>query len=275
MAKTIPAGLADIADRISSTKFDLDIYRQAGVFVIRGLIPPAIMAGWQQEWRDFQASKLQDRKVNKANPVDLAEALPGGLATLYKEPLLIALMQQIYGENVGLFGHRFVIKDKFSRDKVFLHQDSCYQIGTLNKCSLFVPLSVADKDNGAMMFHLGSHRLGFLGDAGEIDLDAFDMQWPVATPALEPGDVAVMDSHVWHASWPNTNGVDRILAQITVQPADDPSSLELVSGSWQTDVFFPGRDITRFFRNSRVRRNIAYEKERAERAAALAESGKA
>ncbi|HEX3638537.1 MAG TPA: phytanoyl-CoA dioxygenase family protein, partial [Paraburkholderia sp.] len=171
--------------------------------------------------------------------------------------------QRIFGEHVALYNHRFVIKDKFSSSKVFLHQDSCYHLGNHNKCSLFVPLSAVDPDNGGMSFHLGSHRLGSLGDAGEINPESFEIKWPKVTPELQPGDFVIMNSSLWHESGPNVSGVNRIMADIIVQPADDPTGKALLSGSWQTDIFYSPENCIRYFVNSRVLKIIKYEKERA------------
>lgn len=259
--KITPDGLVELAEKISSETFDLDVYRRAGCFVVRSAIPSDVVRMWQREWETFYLTLQADRNVNKFNPVALNEQPTGPLATLYREPALVRVMQMIHGQNVALYNHRFVIKDKFSTGKVFLHQDSCYHLGNLNKCSFFVPLSAAGADNGGMTFHLGSHRLGLLGDAGEINPDSFDFVWPKLTPELEPGDFVVMNSALWHESGPNISGRDRIMADTIVQPADDPTGSELISGEWQTDIFYSHHNCIRYFSNSRVLRNMQYQKE--------------
>ncbi|HTH94757.1 MAG TPA: phytanoyl-CoA dioxygenase family protein [Rhodocyclaceae bacterium] len=264
--KKIPASVEKVLGRIDSTVFDLEVFRTAGVFVLRGALPPQVVLEWQKTWQHFYDAKLRDgRPVNQANPVAMTEELPDLLAQMYMEPTMVRVMQQIHGEHIALFDHRFVIKDQFSRGKVFLHQDSCYQLGTLNKCTFFTPLSIANHDNGAMRFYVGSHKLGFLGDAGEINPDAFDVQWPVICPDLQPGDFVVMHSSLWHDSVENMSGINRILAATTFQPADDPTGKALIAGEWQTDVFYSPENCIRYFTNSRSLRNIRYEKERAER----------
>ncbi|MCX5541462.1 phytanoyl-CoA dioxygenase family protein [Paraburkholderia sp. CNPSo 3076] len=259
--KAIPAGLTELVSRVSSETFDLDVYRRAGCFVVRGAIPAAVVREWQAEWDAFYQTIQAGRDVNKANPVALAEQPTGPLAEMYREPALVDVMRTLFGEHVALYNHRFVIKDRFSTGKVFLHQDSCYHLGNVNKCSFFVPLTHADKDNGAMTFHVGSHRLGFLGDAGEINPDSFEVEWPKITPELSPGDFVVMNSALWHESGPNTSGRDRVLADTIVQPADDPTGEALICGEWQTDIFFSHHNCIRYFANSRVLRNMRYEKE--------------
>lgn len=170
---------------------------------MRNAVPQEVVDAWKNEWNSFHTSVMEKgRDVNRANPVSLTEQLPDGLAHMYREPVFADTLKPLMGAHIALYNHRFVIKDVSSQNKVFLHQDSCYHAGNLNKWSLFVPLSVVDKDNGGLTFHVGSHRLGVLGDAGEIDPSSFGVRWPTVTPELAPGDFVVMDSYLWHESGP-------------------------------------------------------------------------
>lgn len=246
----------------SAEKFDPEVFRETGFFIMRNAIAADVVKQWQREWDTFYDEQLRSgRNVNRANPVALTEQLPGSLGSMYREPIFAQTLKSLFGEHIALYNHRFVIKDSFSRDKVFLHQDCCYHLGNLNKCSVFVPLSMVNKDNGGMSFHAGSHKLGFLGDAGEINPDAFDIAWPKITPELYPGDFVIMSSSLWHESGPNTNGVNRIMADMIMQPADDPTGKELLSGEWQTDFFYSPLNCIRYFSNSRVLKIIKHEKE--------------
>lgn len=246
----------------SGQVFEPAVFKETGFFIMRNAIPDVVIKSWQNEWDVFYDTQLKaGRNVNRSNPVALTEQLPGALATMYREPIFAETLKHVFGEHVALYSHRFVIKDAYSADKVFLHQDSCYHLGNLNKCSVFVPLSVANENNGGLSFYAGSHKMGFLGDAGEIDPDSFDMVWPKVTPELNPGDFVIMNSSLWHESGPNRNGVNRILADMIMQPADDPTGKELLSGTWQTDFFYSPLNCIRYFANSRVLKIIRYEKE--------------
>jgi Phytanoyl-CoA dioxygenase (PhyH) len=248
---------------LESEKFDASLFQKAGVFVVRNAIRKEIVQGWQAEWDHFYDSTLRDgRNVNRANPVALTEMLPEKLGSMYYEPELVEILKLVFGQNVALYNHRFVIKDRFSAGKVFLHQDSCYHLGNLNKCSIFTPLSIVNAENGAMTFHVGSHKLGVLGDAGEIEPASFNIKWQKLTPELNPGDIVVMNSSLWHESGPNTSGIPRIMADTIVQPADDPTGKELLCGEWQTDVFYSIQNHVKYFVNSRILKLIKYEKER-------------
>jgi hypothetical protein len=263
--------LNDLVSDISSETFCPEVFRKTGVFVVRNAVPRDVVEAWQSEWKVFYAQVLQKgRDVNRANPVSLNEQLPEGLAHMYREPVFANTLKPLMGDHIALYNHRFVIKDALSSNKVFLHQDSCYHAGNVNKCSVFVPLSIANKDNGSLTFHLGSHKLGVLGDAGEINPASFDVQWPTVTPELSPGDFIIMDSRLWHESGPNTSGIDRVMADMIIQPADDPTGQELISGEWQTDIFYSPKNLTRHFVNSRILKIVRYEKELAQlRAEAL------
>jgi hypothetical protein len=250
---------------LSSGTFNVDVFRKTGVFVVRNAVPRAVVEAWQDEWKSFYSVVLEKgRDVNRANPVSLNEQLPEGLAHLYRESVFANTLKPLMGEHIALYNHRFVIKDALSANKVFLHQDSCYHAGNSNKCSVFVAISAVNKDNGGMTFHVGSHALGSLGDAGEINPASFEVQWPTVTPELAPGDFVIMDSRLWHESGPNVSGVDRIMADMIIQPADDPTGQELICGEWQTNLFFSPKDITRHFVNSRILKIVKYERELAQ-----------
>lgn len=250
-----PELIFNLIDRIDSTKFDKDVFEKTGLFIIRNALPKELVQEWKEEWDKFYEQSLSDgRNVNVNNPVDLKEKLPEKLAAIYKNDILLDFAEQVFGENVALLNHRFVIKDKFSRGEVFLHHDFCYHIGFPTKASFFVPISYAGKANGGLTFYLGTHRYGYLGDAGEIDPDQFQDVWPQVTPELQPGDFAIMNSLLWHKSGINEAGIDRIVADIIYQPSNDPSGKELVRGEWQTDVFIQHENIVKFFKTSRVKK---------------------
>lgn len=238
---------------IESPIFNKKAYNKYGVYIVRNVIPENLVKEWQSEWDDFYKNNLsKGRDVHKANPVALKEQLPSKLSKMYRNEILINLAKQVHGDNIALYNHRFVIKDKFSLDKVFLHQDSCYHLGYLNKCSFFVPLSISNESNGGLSFYLGSHKCGFLGDAGEINTEGFEIKFKKITPEVNPGDVIIMNSHTWHESGPNISKIDRILADIHYQPSDDPTGKELLSGKWETDFWYSMEDPTKYFKNSRI-----------------------
>jgi len=257
MAHNSPKFIESLIPQIEGTKFNKEIFDKTGLFIMRNVIPEDLMKEWQTEWNSFyQKSLSSGRNVNVNNPVDLKEQLPEKLSMIYKNDILLDIAEQVFGKNVALLNERFVIKDKFSPGEVFLHHDFCYHIGLPNKASFFVPLSYAGGKNGGLTFYLGTHNYGYLGDAGEIDPEQFTDKWPAVTPELQPGDFAIMNSLLWHKSGINEAGIDRIVADIIYQPANDPSGKELVRGEWQTDIFIAHENITKFFKTSRVKKII-------------------
>ena len=223
-----PEQVAALVPACDALVFDAEVFRTVGAFVVRDLFPAATVAAWQAAWGEFQANMLAVRKVG-FNKVAVEEPLPPVLATMYESDHHRAVARKLFGEDVGLYNHRFVIKDQFSRDPVFLHHDYCYQLGLPEKASFFTPLSACGRENGGLEFFLGTHQYGYLGDAGEIDPNAFPA-WPTILPELNPGDLVVMDSSTWHRSGPHLGGPDRILADTIIQPASDPSTVAMVCG---------------------------------------------
>ena len=119
-----PKFVAKLVDQIESTKFDKDIFEKLGLFIIKNAIPPTLIKDWQEEWDNFYVKNLlNSRNVNVYNPVELQEKLPEKLSLIYKSDILLNHVEEVFGENIALYNHRFVIKDKFSPGEVFLHHD--------------------------------------------------------------------------------------------------------------------------------------------------------
>lgn len=227
---TIPADIENAIALADMERLSVDNYRLLGVAVLRRCISPATIRSWQQAWAAFQRGSIgAGRKVNPFNPVVLNEGVEGELAAIYRHPELLDIMQQVYPD-LGIFGQRFVIKDRQSRTPVFLHQDYGYDLGWPEKTSVFLPLSEMTAENGGLYFLPGTHHAGFLGDAGEIDLEKLAPGWPVLAPSLAPGDIVLMHECTWHGSGVHQSGPDRIVVQIQYQPASDPSTTETLRG---------------------------------------------
>ena len=251
--------IGDIRDLIlkaDSEKLSPDIYRETGFFIVRQAIPEDRIRLWQREWNRFYRGELAgDRTVDRFNPVHLHEKLPPVLAEIHKCAELLDVMQLLYPD-LALFMQRFVIKDHNSRTPVFAHNDFCYDYGWPEKTTVFIPLSVSNKENGGISFYPGTHHFGYLGDAGELNTEIIGPDWPLVCPTLEPGDIALCHTCTWHCSPPHVSGPDRILVQATFQPASDPSSTALLRGEWRTRYRLSALPRDKFFvrcRSSRLR----------------------
>ena len=82
-----------------------------------------------------------------------------------------------------------------------------------------------------MYLYPGTHRFGYLGDAGSINAEVPPSVWPVITPELEPGDFMLMRFLTWHGSGPFVSGDERVMTDFIYQPASDPSTREVVRGN--------------------------------------------
>ncbi len=216
---------------IDSKFFSNEIFNLFGIFVIRSAFKKEEISFWQNTWNKFYDTNLIGREVNQFNPVELLEEIPNELFEISKHEKILNIMEMIHGENIGLFKTRFVIKDSHSRNhKVPLHDDYSYQIGWPNKTSVFLAINHANEDNGGMRFYPGTHKFGYLGDAGEIKKEIICKGWPSLLPSLNPGDFAIMNSSIWHESGPYKHGPDRIITDFIYQSSEDYSTKEIVRG---------------------------------------------
>lgn len=232
-----------VTNQIEGLTFDKEIFKEAGVFIIRNAIPQDVIHDIQNEWTHFYTKLNEEnsgRIVDKNNFVNFADNLPESLDNFYKSDAVVKIAKEVIGENVALYNHRIVMKDKKSDHKVFLHQDFCYHIGFPQKCNVFIPVFDCGANEGGMSYHLGSHQYGYLGDAGEINPEKF-VQWEKVTPELKAGDVVVMNSLTWHESGPNISDNNRVLFDTIIQPSNDPSGIDLIAGEWETDFWIEDR----------------------------------
>jgi hypothetical protein len=254
MQANFSAEMRDLLPRADAEVLSTDVYNRAGLFVLRRGVPASTVSNWQRAWQEF-AQQFVQRKVDPFNPVVVHEDMPNVLADIHRDPAILDVMAQVYPD-LALYQQRFVIKDAQSRTPVFIHQDFGYDHGWPEKTALFIPLSTANEDNGGLRLYPGTHRMGYLGDTGEINVGIIDPDWPWVCPSLEPGDLLLMHECTWHGSGPHVRGVDRILVQATFQPASDPTGVALLRG--KSDAPFnvgalPREDIFIRSRASRLR----------------------
>ena len=246
--------LGQALSRIDGSRLDTDVYRDLGVLIVRNVIPHTVMDQWIGAWKAFQSTVLAEgRRLDPYNRVALDEPVSEELQCIHRHPVLLDFIEQVYPD-LGLYLQRFLIKDRHNRDPVFLHQDYCYNLGWPEKTSVIVPLGTMNAENGGMVLYPGTHRLGYLGDAGELDRSVLAPDWPEVAPSLAPGDVALMHDCTWHSSPPRVSELERILVQITYQPADDPSTAVLLRGLRRNPIVLDGIDRERLFRRSRASR---------------------
>lgn len=203
-------------------------FERDGVAVVRNAVPPEHVAAW------LHAYECMPQRTPGWNKVEVNGPFPEPLASMYKHPGLLDIAQAVFGPDLALYNFRLVVKDAQAREAVFLHQDTGYHVGFMRKASLFVALSPVNTRNGAMTFIKETHKLGYLGDAGQIRMDGGVHEY--MTPCLKPGDAVLMHSACWHdSSECETGEPARVMADIIIQPADDPSGIELLRGQWRCE----------------------------------------
>ncbi|OED36859.1 hypothetical protein AB833_25980 [Chromatiales bacterium (ex Bugula neritina AB1)] len=230
---------------IDSDRIDPALFQTTGIAIVRGGVPKDQMEYWTNLWDRYRENSIgSERKLeNASNPVEVRH-LPPELLNISHSPYLINHIKPVFGENIGLFHKRFVVKDANAKGAVILHQDSGYHVGLLEKASLFLALKPVSEANGGMYLYPGTHRFGYLGDAGAINARVLPADWPVITPSLEPGDFMLMNSLTWHGSGPFHSGDERVMTDFIYQPSTDPSTAEVVSGGqgWEGSFLTQARE---------------------------------
>jgi len=252
--------LADVQDalkNIDSTEIDSGIFKRTGVAVVRGVFDQGEIAKWTELWDAHRSPNDNGKREieNKNNPVEIKQ-VPDELYDLCRDTNILNKISSVFGDNIGLYQKRFVVKDQSSAGPVILHQDSGYHVGTFAKASVFLALKPVNVNNGAMYLYPGTHRFGYLGDAGSINTDILPAGWPKLTPELEPGDFLLMSSLTWHGSGPYISGNDRVMTDFIYQSAEDPSTKEVVmgNGGWSSSFLTENRQgIFQASRSSKLR----------------------
>ena len=211
-------------------KFSRKLFDLYGYCYVRSPFTNLEIRNYLNVWGKF-FKKLEKRKINKFNPAELLNDIPKEIFAIVKDKKIINIVKKVVGKDIGLFRARIMLKDKFSERKVHLHEDFSYQIGFQNKMSLFMALSPINKKNGALTFYSGTHKFGYLGDAGEINNNLLDRNWHSFSPNMSPGDIIVMNSSTWHKSGKRTSNENRVLTDFIYQPAADYSTKKIISGN--------------------------------------------
>lgn len=202
---------------------DREAYRTRGYAVVRGLFSPAEMAVVSMD-----AERLLDRTDLKhtnnircrwQNHVDTGECLfetfdpvtdlSPVCNRLARDPRLVGLLADLYGEPAHLFKDKLIFKPPGAKG-YDLHQD---YIGWPGFPKTFVTAAVAidpcGRENGATEVFPGYHARGYLspedGEYHSLKPDAVGESTGEFLE-LEPGDVAVFGCFVPHRSQPNRSG---------------------------------------------------------------------
>lgn len=244
---------ADRASLIGGGGGTVDNFRMSGLEVFRNLIPRSHVESLLSDWQSASSSS-SDTRVLGFNPVESLD-LPSSLVSLSRSKEVLSIVSTIFGYNVGVFKRRVVAKDGSYKGSIFLHQDTGYQRGTMEKASLFIALTDINENSGGLEFLLGTHKFGYLDDAGEIDSGILG-DWPRLKPTLKKGDAVLMDSRLWHSSGPNESGLPRVMTDFIYQNGNDASSIEVIdalTGEFEECESLVRYDSPTVFSRSRVK----------------------
>jgi hypothetical protein len=233
------------ANRIDSIGSGEDIalnFELSGIEIFRNLVPKTKIVELRDAWERMSNSSSNER-ILRFNPVESLD-LPHSLIEISRAKEVLNAIRLIFGPSVGIFKRRVVAKDGSYTGSIFLHQDTGYQRGGMNKASLFIALTDINENSGGLEFWLGTHKFGYLDDAGEINAESLPADWPRLKPILKMGDAVLMDSRLWHSSAPNSSGLPRIMTDFIYQQGSDASSLEVIDAN--TSEFFECSSIVRF-----------------------------
>ena len=240
----------------------LELYIRTGCLVFRDA------ECLQKDVLQFEAyfRTIQDRRqIDAFNGVHTpnSEELEPLMAGIEHSTRLRQVLAQIYDlaedevcARVGVLGGKLLVKDYRFDGEVFLHQDSCYQIGR-NNTTIFFTLTDCDRGasaESALRCLLGTHRFGHLGDAGEIDRSILPDSWPELCFAMPRHHFMVMDPHVWHYSHAADLGEEvRAIYTLTVNAIPEPWTRRLGQFCSEQQPLLSSGNLFKRSRSSRIR----------------------
>lgn len=165
---------------------------------------------------------------------------------LVRHPGILDVVEDIIGPNLLVWGNSMWIKEAHDPSFVSWHQDSTYWgLEPLDVVSVWLALTEATVDNGAMQFAPGSHAWGQLphtdttdktnmlsrGQTADVAIDAAK----VVDVVLRPGEISLHHIRMLHGSKANRSGGRRIGMPVRYIPphvhqAEGRGSAKLVRG---------------------------------------------
>ncbi|MDC3132976.1 phytanoyl-CoA dioxygenase family protein [Flavobacteriaceae bacterium] len=236
--------------------FNKEVLDAVGFFVLRQGISEERAAFYYKHFKEkYNSGAISKSKYHNTEVPVLGNEI---FEQLKYEPQLKRVWPHFFDGIVGNDFIRILIKNKEHRKPVFLHQDIGYQCGGDEQYSFFTSLSSTNKKNGGLQIVPGTHKLGYLGDVGEINRDILPKGFPVCSPELSPGDILIMHSAAWHFSAVNEAKTERIYVETHVIPGNSPYCKNLLYGKqtmeYSAELDIAKREMDNFFVNSRSSR---------------------
>lgn len=206
---------------------DWDALKFAGLFVLKNALAKHLVEKYLSAFYHGLGSSALKRTPFHLTQVEISP--DHFLAKIMDEPEFLTIASMFFNGDVGNDFIRIVKKDAIDTLPVFLHQDTCYQIGGFERYSLFIALTDCNYKNGGLCGYPGTHNFGYLGDAGEI-ADLLPEGYPVVCTDLNAGDIFIMHSAIWHKSPENLSGSPRVYLEVHLQSADEPTTKKVLCG---------------------------------------------
>lgn len=228
-------------------QINFDILNFLGIFILKSALNDEKVGFYKSLYEKSEdITKTKYHNTNMTFPEDHK------LTNIVREPEIVNIAKQFFGGNVGYAYPQIFRKNASDNKPVFLHHDSSYLTGRFERYSCFIALTDCNGSNGSIVVYPGTHNFGYLADAGEINQTLVEA-YPHIQTDLEPGDVLIMHSAVWHSSPENTARTERVYMEIKFQDANDPSTLKILCGErtskWR--LYLTNDEI---FSNSRTQR---------------------
>lgn len=235
----------------AGSRFCADVLEFYGIFLLEGLFDSSTIEEYKRKFFDELRSGLVEKNTLHLTEYNLAP--DSTLHTILAEAEFLNIIKNFFSGNVGLYNIRIIAKLDSKENNVFLHQDSCYHFGSDQKYSFFVPLTACSSKNGGLVFVPGSHKFGFMGDAGALK-DIYPSDLSLVCPELEAGDLVIMNSHMWHRSATNFSSEPRIYFDIHIMDSRAPFSRRALIGEDYREYSIDNYNNDAIFSSSRYQR---------------------
>lgn len=174
------------------------------------LLPTVDNTAAQIAFEEMYRTRAGTRQVDDFNGVNFCidDQLSSDILAVERHPAVLKVVSAILQDSgetphqPAILNSKLIVKDKRFEGSVFLHQDSCYQMGRRKVTAFFLlsDLREGELARSTVRVLVGTHKFGHLGDAGEIDRDILEPDWPEFTMSLRRHSYVLMDPHCWHYS---------------------------------------------------------------------------
>jgi ectoine hydroxylase-related dioxygenase (phytanoyl-CoA dioxygenase family) len=157
------------------------------------------------------------------------EALATVFLDLCRHPEIVAMVADLIGDDVILWGSQLFCKPAGDGMAIPWHQDGHYwPIRPLAACSVWIAIDKSSRENGCMQVIPGSHLGGLIAHESDDDPslalnraipDTAIEQGAAVDIALEPGQVSLHDVNIVHGSAPNVSAKRRAAMVLRYMPA--------------------------------------------------------